>query len=202
MLDNPWVEACADHAAGLLAAARDQPDRAEDLHHSALATHVRHGFALGVVDSLEALAVVAAGQETWAEATRLLAAAARRRDELGYRHDRILVAPAEAAARVGLGVDAFADAWDEGQALPIAAAVAYTSRARGERGRPSSGWASLTPTELDVARLAAQGLNNAEIGTRLFVSAGTAKNHLSHICTKLNLANRAQLTAEVTRRQG
>jgi DNA-binding CsgD family transcriptional regulator len=80
--------------------------------------------------------------------------------------------------------------------------VAYASRARGERKRPSSGWASLTPTELDVARLAAEGLSNAEIGAKLFIAPGTAKVHLHHLYVKLNLANRAQLTAEVTRRGG
>jgi predicted ATPase/DNA-binding CsgD family transcriptional regulator len=202
VLGSPWVSATADHAAGLLAAARREPDRAEDLHHAALVVHAEHGYALGVVDSLEALAVVAAGQESWAEAARLLAATAHRREELGYRHDRALVAPAEAAARASLGDEAFEAAWAEGEALTIGAAVTYASRARGERKRPSSGWASLTPTELDVARLAAEGLSNAEIGAKLFIAPGTAKVHLHHLYVKLNLANRAQLTAEVTRRGG
>jgi DNA-binding CsgD family transcriptional regulator len=202
VLGSPWVSACADHAAGLLAAARGEPDRAEDLHHAALAVHADHGYALGVIDSLEALAVVAAGQESWAEAARLLAATAQRQEELGYRHDRPLMAPAEAAARAGLGDEAFQAAWAEGEVLTIEEAVAYASRARGERKRPSSGWGSLTPTEIDVARLAAEGLSNAEIGAKLFISAGTAKVHLHHIYAKLNLANRAQLTAEVTRRDG
>jgi len=201
VLGSPWVSATADHAAGLLAAAQGEPDRAEDLHHAALAIHAEHGYALGVIDSLEALAALAAGQESWAEATRLLAATAARREELGYHHDRALCAPAEAAARAGLGDEAFEAAWAEGEALTIEAALSYASRARGERHRPSSGWASLTPTELDVARLAAEGLSNAEIGAKLFISAGTAKVHLHHIYAKLNLANRAQLTAEVTRRR-
>jgi predicted ATPase/class 3 adenylate cyclase/DNA-binding CsgD family transcriptional regulator len=178
VLGSPWVSATADHAAGLLAAAQGEPDRAEDLHHAALATHAERRYPLGIIDSLEALAAVAAGQESWAEATRLLAATAARREELGYRHDRALAAPAEAAARAGLGDEAFEAAWAEGDALTIEAAVAYASRARGERNRPSSGWASLTPTELDVARLAAEGLSNAEIGAKLFISAGTAKVHL------------------------
>jgi DNA-binding CsgD family transcriptional regulator len=202
VLGSPWVSATADHAAGLLAAARGQPDRAEDLHHAALAVHAEHGYPLGVIDSLEALAVVAVGQESWAEAARLLAATAQRREKLGYRHDRALVAPAEAATRAGLGDEAFQAAWAEGEVLTIEEAVAYASRARGERKRPSSGWGSLTPTEIDVARLAAEGLSNAEIGAKLFISAGTAKVHLHHIYAKLNLANRAQLTAEVTRRGG
>ena len=46
-------------------------------------------------------------------------------------------------------------------------AIAYAQRGRGERKRPSSGWASLTPTELDVARLVSEGLANKDIATRL-----------------------------------
>jgi predicted ATPase/class 3 adenylate cyclase/DNA-binding CsgD family transcriptional regulator len=200
VLGSPWVPACADHIAGLLAAARGEPNRAEDLHQAALAVCAERGYPLGVVDSLEALAAVAATQESWAEAARLLGATAHRRDELGYRRNRRTTAPAEGAARAGLGDEAFEAAWAEGEALTVEEAVAYASRARGERKRPSSGWGSLTPAELDVAQLAAEGLSNAEIGAKLFISAGTAKIHLSHIYSKLNLANRAQLTAEVTRR--
>jgi DNA-binding CsgD family transcriptional regulator len=43
-------------------------------------------------------------------------------------------------------------------------------------------------------------VSNSAIGSRLFIAAGTVKNHLAHIYTKLGLLNRAQLTAEVTRR--
>ncbi len=39
-------------------------------------------------------------------------------------------------------------------------AVGYARRARGERKRPSRGWDSLTPTELEVVRHVAAGLSN------------------------------------------
>ena len=78
-------------------------------------------------------------------------------------------------------------------------AIAYASRARGERKRPSTGWASLTPTELDVVRLIAEGFSNPEIGTRLFITRATVKTHLSHVFTKLGVMSRAELAAEATR---
>ena len=68
------------------------------------------------------------------------------------------------------------------------------------RASPSRGWESLTPTELDVVALAAAGLSNAEIGSRLFISPTTAKTHLAHIYTKLGIANRAALAAQATAR--
>ena len=49
-------------------------------------------------------------------------------------------------ARVDTGCSTFDRGW-----------IANVQRGRGERTRPSSGWASLTPTELDVARLVSEG---------------------------------------------
>lgn len=71
---------------------------------------------------------------------------------------------------------------------------------RGQRGRPRSGWASLTESERAVAGLVAEGLSNPQIGERLFVSRRTVQTHLTHIFAKLDLASRSHLAAEVTRR--
>ena len=100
---------------------------------------------------------------------------------------------AVAAMRDALGEKAFADAWDEGAGLSTDEAIAYAQRGRGERKRPTSGWASLTPAELDVARLVAEGLANKDIATRLFVSPRTVHSHLSHIYSKLGMSSRVQL---------
>ena len=51
-----------------------------------------------------------------------------------------------------MGEHDFHTAWAQGAALSLAEAIAYVRRGRGERKRPASGWASLTPTERDVAR--------------------------------------------------
>jgi DNA-binding CsgD family transcriptional regulator len=66
--------------------------------------------------------------------------------------------------------------------------------------RPSSGWASLTPTELQVVKFAAEGLSNPEIGERMSIGRGTVKTHLTHVFAKLGLSTRAALAAEATRR--
>jgi DNA-binding CsgD family transcriptional regulator len=66
---------------------------------------------------------------------------------------------------------------------------------RGARRRPSTGWASLTPTELEVVRLVTQGLTNVEIGRRLFISRRTVETHLSHVFGKLSVSSRVQLAA-------
>lgn len=52
--------------------------------------------------------------------------------------------------------------------------------------------ADLTPREIDILRLVAHGHTNREIATRLFLSEGTVKNHISRILTRLSLRDRTQ----------
>ena len=98
-----------------------------------------------------------------------------------------------------LGDSDFDAAWAEGAALSTEEAIAYAQRGRGERKRPATGWASLTPTELDVVRLVAEGIPNKDIATRLFVSPRTVQSHLRHVYNKLGLTSRVQLAQEAAR---
>ncbi|MGH4001656.1 MAG: LuxR C-terminal-related transcriptional regulator, partial [Pseudonocardiaceae bacterium] len=75
-------------------------------------------------------------------------------------------------------------------------------RRAGRARKPSVGWESLTGSELGVARLAAEGLTNRQIGDQLFISRRTVGTHLAHVFQKLDINSRAQLAAEVARRQG
>ena len=89
-----------------------------------------------------------------------------------------------------MGENQFETAWAKGGALPIEEAIAYAQRGRGERKRPSSAWASLTPTEHDVVRLVSEGLGNKDIAARLFMSHRTVQTHLTHVYNKLGLTSR------------
>ncbi|MEU4564968.1 AAA family ATPase [Actinoplanes sp. NPDC023936] len=67
-------------------------------------------------------------------------------------------------------------------------------RASGESLRkPSDATAGLTPQETQIARLAAEGLSNQEIGERLFLSPRTVSTHLSRIYPKLGIRSRTEL---------
>ena len=98
---------------------------------------------------------------------------------------------------------------DELQALgarPAAAIVARRLRERGASGlprgpRPSTRTnpANLTKREIEVLRLVTQGLRNAEIAERLFVSEKTVDHHVSAILRKLSVHTRVQAAAAAAR---
>lgn len=51
---------------------------------------------------------------------------------------------------------------------------------------------TLSPREIDVLRLVAQGLTNTQIATTLFISEATVKTHINHVFAKLDVRDRAQ----------
>jgi DNA-binding NarL/FixJ family response regulator len=60
---------------------------------------------------------------------------------------------------------------------------------------PTGDDGGLSPRELDVVKLAAKGLTNAEIAAQLFISIGTVKTHLGSVQTKLGARNRVEIAA-------
>jgi ATP/maltotriose-dependent transcriptional regulator MalT len=64
---------------------------------------------------------------------------------------------------------------------------------RGPRASTRANAAGLTARELDVARLIAVGLTNAEIAERLVVSPKTVDHHVSAVLSKLGVANRGKV---------
>jgi DNA-binding NarL/FixJ family response regulator len=63
----------------------------------------------------------------------------------------------------------------------------------GTREQARAALAGLTPREHEVVVGIARGETNAEISARLFMSVATVKAHITHILTKLGLANRTQI---------
>jgi predicted ATPase/class 3 adenylate cyclase/DNA-binding CsgD family transcriptional regulator len=197
-----WYRVVALTARARVAIAQGEPEEAQRDAHDALACAADTGVYLPVPDILDCLARLANDAGSRHEAARLFGTAEASRQRMGVVRFQIHQAGYEAsvaALRDAMGQEDFESTWAEGAGLSTDEAIAYAQRGRGERKRPTSGWASLTPAELDVVRLVSEGLGNKDIATRLFVSPRTVQAHLTHVYTKLGLTSRVQLVQEAAR---
>jgi NarL family two-component system response regulator LiaR len=75
---------------------------------------------------------------------------------------------------------------------PAIAGKLFVHVAHGTVPSQTSIAADLSPRELDVLRLLARGLSNADIAQRLYLSEGTVRNYVSAILSKLDVSDRTQ----------
>jgi DNA-binding CsgD family transcriptional regulator len=146
-----------------------------------------------------------------ADAAEELFAAALAQDLTGwpFLRARTLLAYGEwlhARRRPATAVGVLRNARDE---LSMLGARGYVERARRNLRAAGAGQAAataigpaLTPHELRIARLAASGLTNGQIGMRLSVSARTVGSHLYRIFPKLGITSRTQLERALARAAG
>jgi DNA-binding NarL/FixJ family response regulator len=96
-----------------------------------------------------------------------------------------------------LGLNA---AWDVARLQARFRALGIRRSPRIPHRRPAHGWGSLTPTEVKIAALVAEGMSNPKIATQLFLSSRTVSTHVSHILTKLDVHSRVDIAREAGRR--
>jgi DNA-binding CsgD family transcriptional regulator len=204
-LGSPMYGAAARTQLASVTLAGGEGADSERLAHEALATAVARRYRRLIAPVLDVLALVAASVESFEESTRIVGAAQRALDDLGivrWEREQATIDALAEHLRSALGEEAYGQAYAAGHALSTDEAVGWLRRARGARKRPPGGWESLTPTELQVVELAAEGLTNPEIAQRMFIARGTVKVHLSHVYGKLNVRNRSELAKLAASRAG
>jgi predicted ATPase/DNA-binding CsgD family transcriptional regulator len=195
----PFSRIRAELALALVDLRDDQFAAGVDRVHDALRRASDHGDLLGVAASFDHLALFECERAALERSGRFAGAADRIHSQSSV--ERL---PCERELRIGVerglvdqaGRDVAARLVAAGRAHNTPAAVQLARRSRGRRGRPVSGWSSLTPTESEVADLAASGLSNSAIAERLVMSVNTVKTHLSHVYAKTGAAGRSALAAE------
>lgn len=168
---------------------------------AALALTQELGERWGMALNLDGVAGVAAGIGSGVIAAKIFGAAATLRTALGvplpvtfqrwYEQD---------LARTHFLLDeaAFTAAWNAGQQLEVESLLttyrqAFAAFASAERSEPSF---PLSRRELDVLRLVAQGLTDAQVAEQLVVSVRTVHAHLQSIYNKLGVSNRTTAVYE------
>ncbi|HEX4713583.1 MAG TPA: LuxR family transcriptional regulator, partial [Ktedonobacteraceae bacterium] len=163
------------------------------------------GLAIvNIAPTLEGLAGVVAGQGETAWAVRLWAAAAALRDSLGAPLPSVYHAAysrSVAATRAQLG-EAFAVVWAEGRGMTWKQAIAAREPVTIPREPPPTPPAKspstypdgLTAREVEVLRLLAQGLTDAQIAEQLTISPRTVNTHLTAIYGKIRVSSRSAAT--------
>ncbi|MHC0434316.1 ATP-binding protein [Streptomyces sp. O3] len=156
-----------------------------------------------VLDAFALLIQSKAGQPQ--RATRLFAAAdaLRRRTGVkvtGERWNRVEAAVTELRRQLGWTV--FATAWVEGLRLrPDAMAAEALAAVEPGRSDERGEAAALTPRQLQVALLVAEGMTNRQIAHELKIAEWTVVNHVRNVMRKLGCNSRVQVAWAVGRRQ-
>jgi DNA-binding CsgD family transcriptional regulator len=172
----------------------------------ALARDLGAPRALGI--ALRAIGLVTGSNTGLAYLTEAVAILAKSSARL--EHARALVDLGAGLRRAGLRTAARTNLWQAHELAVRCDADLLVQRAREEllasgahprRGR-SSGPDSLTPSELRVARLAAEGRSNPEIAHHLFLTRRTVETHLTHAYQKLEIASRAELADALGKQAG
>ena len=167
----------------------------------------KHNDAETLSDALIGLAAVASAQKQYLWAVRLWGADEQLRETARvsiYPIDRAAYDNAVSAVRTFLGEKTFASLWAEGRAMSLDEVLSESAKQPPKHNSPS---AQPTPTrktpaypdgltarEVELLRLLAQGLSDAEIAEHLVISIRTVNAHLTSIYRKIQVKSRSAAT--------
>ena len=71
----------------------------------------------------------------------------------------------------------------------------FAEMRKASEAQHAAAFADLTPQELAVLALVAEGLTNRQIAVKLYLGEGTVRNYVSSVLAKINASNRAEAAA-------
>jgi len=193
---------------GYAASVQDDYAKARTFYAEALAILQELGVKWLIASCLDGLAevAVAQGQPEWA--AHVLGAAALLREALGVSPPPYNLANYErtvATTRAQLGEERFGAAWAEGREMTLEQVLAEQGRATTRTvptiQQPTDTVAlpltypdELTSREVEILRLVASGLSNAQVAEKLIISPRTVHAHVRSIYSKLGITSRSSAT--------
>lgn len=83
----------------------------------------------------------------------------------------------------------------EGMLDPAMTSTVFTEMRKATQAQHAAAFADLTPQELAVLALVAEGLTNRQIAVKLYLGEGTVRNYVSSVLAKIGVSNRAEAAA-------
>lgn len=201
-LNDQWGIGWALSALGEVARREGKSNEAVSYFRKALKITQEPIFRVEIPYTLEALAMTVAEVGHSELAARLWGAAEAFRQAIdaplppSYTDD---YAHYKEALKAALGEEGFSTAWAEGQRLPFEEVIDLAMTVPERETSPPTDTAKkppfdLTPRELEVLRLVATGITDAQVAEELVISPRTAGKHLQSIYSKLSLSSRTEAT--------
>ncbi len=201
-LGDKWRLALALGALGENFRRQGNYQQAESHFQQGLAIYQELNNTVDVLWILQALAISAVEQGQAKRAVHLWGAAESLREAAhaplssSYQSD---YAPFLKSARTALGEEAFTTAWSDGRSLTLEQAIALAKsvpeiEVSPQTAQKETQLSGLTSREVEILRLVATGLTDAQVAEKLTLSPRTVSKHLQSIYSKLHLPSRSAAT--------
>jgi ATP/maltotriose-dependent transcriptional regulator MalT len=201
-IGDQWGMAFAQSCLGEFARRKGDLDLAVSYFQASLNISLEPIYKVNIPFTLEGLAMTVAELGHAKLAAQLWGAAEALRHDIqaplptSYRGE---YAPYKEVIKATLGEDVFAVVWADAQMMSLEQAVTLAMSIPMEEAQPPTASSEksifgLTPREVEVLRLVATGLTDAQVANELVISPRTVSKHLQSIYSKLSLASRSAAT--------
>ena len=205
-LGETWLRAYALHFLAVSTLREGRPDEAQQLARDGLEIRRDLGHVSGIASLAEVLAYVEIAHDANDRAAVLFGGADAIWASISWAHTESMLLEHDrvrSETRSRLGSARYESAYDAGSALTLSEVVAVAGGAplparppRTKEALQPSG--ILSPREMEVARLMADGMTNADAAAQLFISERTVESHVTNIFNKLGVDLRVQVVRWVT----
>jgi non-specific serine/threonine protein kinase len=199
---DSWGIAMATEVVGAISQAEGNFVQAVETYRTCFPLFRHVGEPVGLVNCCAGIGIAAIQLGRATSGVRLISAADSIRRELGGSLGHVHSIGQERAladARTELGSRRFEAAWQAGRELTLEEAVTEATTVQLDHFQERDVRFALTPRQLEVLRLMADGRKDREIAEELFISERTVSSHVQSILNKMGVESRTAASTDAVR---